>query len=198
MGVRATAVLELRRRCAGTTDRQTQTLDLQRVPCWIHEFIREYLAVGFLPDAAAAWPRTGNTAEDGGTEEARVTGRAAPPVGDGSKPAEVEVRLLGRVPAHRWAEPPVELPVSSQRLVAVLALHDGPGQDGTCPGAAGSLWPEKAEERAAGQMRAVGALAAELPAGRWSWALDAATSSSTTTSRSTCTPFDRWAQSHTG
>jgi hypothetical protein len=42
-GVRATVCSnsDVERRC---NDRQTQTLDLERVPSWIHEFIREYLA----------------------------------------------------------------------------------------------------------------------------------------------------------
>jgi DNA-binding SARP family transcriptional activator len=67
----------------------------------------------------------------------------------GSTPAEVEVRLLGGF-LLLLGGTSVELPVSSQRLVAFLALHDGPVGRARV---AGSLWPEKTEERAAANVR---------------------------------------------
>jgi DNA-binding SARP family transcriptional activator len=67
----------------------------------------------------------------------------------GPTPTDVHVRLLGGFLLQLEGST-VELPVSSQRLVALLALQDGPVARARV---AGLLWPDKTETRAAANVR---------------------------------------------
>jgi DNA-binding SARP family transcriptional activator len=64
-------------------------------------------------------------------------------------PPRVELRLVNGFEV-RCAGEPVELPLTAQRLVAFLALHERPMQRGYV---AGKLWLDTGEERAFGSLR---------------------------------------------
>lgn len=69
---------------------------------------------------------------------------------EGAEPDEVVRLSLLRSFEVRRGGRAVELPVSAQRVVVFLALHDRPLQRGYV---AGNLWPDVTEERAAGNLR---------------------------------------------
>ncbi len=91
--------------------------------------------------------------------------KATPPCGVTAPPGRVELPVSGQPAGHHTTEidlrlmgsfelaangRPINLPVSAQRLIALLALE---GRSMARCKAAGILWPDKAESRAAANLR---------------------------------------------